>query len=244
MIIVVEEKPHAFYKRKGDDLYCEKSIDLLTALAGGHFYLEALDEKALEVTILPGEIIKPGASWLFSCFVEQFLIPRTGAVKVIKGQGMPSHRHHELGDIYIGLTVTFPESLPETAFPMLESALPPRDQASKPAKMDVEEVFLENADPSKQRRAMDADAMDEDEDGGHGGGGVQCAQQVRSSSFLYAGCNRLSFAHSDRTRTRTLPCIPSSLLDLHNALGCRLPCPCAHSKLTRSDCEVAPVLSA
>jgi DnaJ family protein A protein 2 len=61
VVIVIEEKPHEVFKRKGDDLYCEKQVDLLTALAGGQFFLEALDEKALQVTILPGEIIKPGA---------------------------------------------------------------------------------------------------------------------------------------------------------------------------------------
>lgn len=88
---------------------------------------------------------------------------------------MPSHRHHELGDIYIGLNVVFPETLPETAFALLESALPPRSTETAPAKMDVEEVFLEQPDPSKQRRADDADAMDEDDDP-HGGGGVQCQQ--------------------------------------------------------------------
>lgn len=60
VVIVIEEKPHEIFKRKGDDLYAEVSIDLLTALAGGQFALQHLDERALIVTIHPGDVIKPG----------------------------------------------------------------------------------------------------------------------------------------------------------------------------------------
>ena len=64
VVIVVEEKPHEIYKRKGDDLYAEISIDLLTALAGGQFAIQHLDERALLVTIHPGDVIKPGSSFV------------------------------------------------------------------------------------------------------------------------------------------------------------------------------------
>ena len=60
VVIAVEEKPHDRFKRKGDDLYMEVTIDLLTALAGGRFYIEHLDERTLQVNVIPGEIIKPG----------------------------------------------------------------------------------------------------------------------------------------------------------------------------------------
>lgn len=62
VVIVVEEKPHDVFKRKGDDLYAEIEIDLLTALAGGSFTIPHLDERALLVKIAPGEVIKPGSS--------------------------------------------------------------------------------------------------------------------------------------------------------------------------------------
>lgn len=60
VVIVVEEKPHSVFKRKGDDLFAEVEIDLLTALAGGAFTIPHLDERALLVKIPPGECIKPG----------------------------------------------------------------------------------------------------------------------------------------------------------------------------------------
>merc|ERR1712230_278661 len=61
VVIVVEEKPHERFRRKGDDLYMEMNIDLLTVLAGGHFAVKHLDDRYLMVNIAAGEIIKPGA---------------------------------------------------------------------------------------------------------------------------------------------------------------------------------------
>jgi DnaJ-class molecular chaperone len=60
IVIVIEEKPHPFFKRSGQDLYCEVKIDLLTALAGGQFSITHLDDRVLMVNILPGEVITPG----------------------------------------------------------------------------------------------------------------------------------------------------------------------------------------
>jgi DnaJ-class molecular chaperone len=71
IIIVVDEKPHHFFKRKGEDLYCSVSIELSTALCGGQFHIKHLDDRVLLVNILPGEVIKPGA------------------VKAIYNEGMP-----------------------------------------------------------------------------------------------------------------------------------------------------------
>jgi len=65
VVIHIDEKPHPRFQRKGDDLYMNQSIDLLTALAGGQFYVEHLDERVLLVSIHPGEIIKPGELSIF-----------------------------------------------------------------------------------------------------------------------------------------------------------------------------------
>lgn len=60
VVIVIEEKPHDVFKRDGNDLFTDVEIDLLTALAGGHFSLQHLDDHALRVAIGPGEITKHG----------------------------------------------------------------------------------------------------------------------------------------------------------------------------------------
>lgn len=56
----IEQKPHPRFQRKGDDLFYQAEIDLLTALAGGAIYIEHLDERWLTVEIKPGEVISPG----------------------------------------------------------------------------------------------------------------------------------------------------------------------------------------
>ena len=58
----IEQKPHARFQRKGDDLFYNAQIDLLTALAGGAIYIEHLDDRWLTVEVVPGEIISPGTS--------------------------------------------------------------------------------------------------------------------------------------------------------------------------------------
>lgn len=58
--IVIEQKPHERFSRTRDDLHYTAEIDLLTSLAGGKLYIEHLDDRWLEVTINPGEPVKPG----------------------------------------------------------------------------------------------------------------------------------------------------------------------------------------
>ncbi|KAF2835538.1 DnaJ-domain-containing protein [Patellaria atrata CBS 101060] len=169
VVFEIEQKPHARFQRKEDDLFYEAEIDLLTALAGGRIHIEHLDDRWLSVDILPGEVIS------------------NGDVKVIRGQGMPSYRHHDFGNLYIQFTVKFPERLggPEGE-PMtdeqvkaLESVLPPRMQhAEPPVDSMVEDYVLENVDPTREGQARAAGMMDDDDDEmHHGGERVQCASQ-------------------------------------------------------------------
>lgn len=102
-------------------------------------------------------------------------------VKVVTGQGMPSYRHHDHGNLYIQFDVKFPPNYfnePEKIL-ALEQILPPRNASGPPPEaMEVEEAQLEEIDPSQQARAT-GNAMedDDDEQGGHGGERVQCASQ-------------------------------------------------------------------
>lgn len=156
VVIVIEEKPHERFKRQDNDLITEVEIDLLTALGGGQFAIKHLDERVLVVTLVPGEIIKDGD------------------LKVIHGQGMPSVRHHEPGDLYVKIAVKFPDHIDPELIPHLEAALPPRKPMEKLDKNAViEEVVL--AEPDHRRRP-DQDRDDEmDEDDGEPR--VQCGNQ-------------------------------------------------------------------
>ncbi|KAF1813996.1 DnaJ-domain-containing protein [Eremomyces bilateralis CBS 781.70] len=171
VVFEIEQKPHARFQRKEDDLFYHAEIDLLTALAGGRLHIEHLDERWLVVDIVPGEVIAPGS------------------IKVIRGQGMPSYRHHDFGNLYVQFDVKFPESLPgPTGMPpmsdadraALERILPPRAAADKkpPADAMTEDFSLEEVDPAgEQARARGMMSDDDDDEMGAGGERVQCASQ-------------------------------------------------------------------
>jgi len=169
VVFEIEQKPHPRFQRKDDDLFYHAEIDLLTALAGGTIHIEHLDDRWLQVDVVPGEVIAPGA------------------VKVIRGQGMPSWRHHDFGNLYIQFDVKFPERLTgpegepmsEEARKALESVLPPRNTGEvPPPDAMVEDYVLEDIDPTRETQRSRGMNMDEDDDEMHPGAErVQCASQ-------------------------------------------------------------------
>lgn len=101
---------------------------------------------------------------------------------MIKGQGMPSYRHHDFGNLYIQFDVKFPEKDQLQNLNLLEQVLPPRmEQPKAPTDAMVEDYELEDIDASdsSQARAQGAaHAMDEDDDDvPPGAERVQCASQ-------------------------------------------------------------------
>jgi len=156
VIIVIEEKTHERFKRNDNNLMTDVEIDLLTALGGGKFAIKHLDDRALVITIAPGEVVKQDD------------------LKVIHGQGMPSQRHHEMGDLYVKVSIKWPENVDPNKIHHLESVLPPRTPLPKfPKNILVEGVEMAVADP-RQERIMQEEAMDEDEGEEPR---VQCANQ-------------------------------------------------------------------
>jgi DnaJ family protein A protein 2 len=96
-------------------------------------------------------------------------------VKIVRQQGMPSLRHHEPGDMFVKLSVKFPERIDPALVPELERVLPPRKALEKFGKTVVlEEVDMEEMDARQKAQHDRDDAMDED-DGEQPR--VQCANQ-------------------------------------------------------------------
>ena len=185
----IEEKDHQRFRRRGDDLLYTAKIHLYTALAGGVIHIQHLDTRPrwLVVNIYPGEVIQPGA------------------VKMIRGQGMPFFRHHSPGNMFINFEIEFPNNTPpmdNNQKVMLKSilGLPPTVPAAKtsnsdgmdvdeePMEMDPltdplpsgvaeEDVDLEEVDHTNAQRARGV--MDEDDEDGvpPGAERVQCASQ-------------------------------------------------------------------
>lgn len=82
VVFEIEQKPHPRFQRKGDDLFFQAKIDLLTALGGGTIHVEHLDDRWLTVNIAPGEVITPGMIFpLFSLY--QPFVQKIGILKLI-----------------------------------------------------------------------------------------------------------------------------------------------------------------
>jgi DnaJ family protein A protein 2 len=115
IIIILEEKPHPLFERRGKHLWTEVTVTLTEALCGfDKVLLKHLDGRGIVVKHPPGQIIRPGQ------------------VMKIRDEGMPEYRRpFDKGDLFIKFTVQFPESgyMSVEQIKALESLLPPRPPA-------------------------------------------------------------------------------------------------------------------
>jgi len=159
------EKKHDRFKRQGNDLILEVTIQLIEALGGLNLVVPHLDDRTLLVQTTPDEVISPGD------------------IRVIEGEGMPQHKNPELhGKMYVKFTVQFPKSgsIKPDQIKALEKILPAR--ADVKITKEMEKVKLEKPSFNEKpgaRGERRQEAYDEDEDDEQQGGrsGVQCAQQ-------------------------------------------------------------------
>ncbi|KAJ7536398.1 hypothetical protein O6H91_12G067800 [Diphasiastrum complanatum] len=165
IVIVLQVKDHAKFKRKGDDLFVEHTLSLVEALCGFKFILTHLDGRQLLVKSSPGEIVKPGQ------------------YKCINDEGMPHYQRPFMkGALYIHFAVDFPDSgsIPPEHCKALEAVLPP-GPAVELTDMELDEceettlhdVNFEEEMKRKQQQQLEADDEEEDDSAPR----VQCAQQ-------------------------------------------------------------------
>lgn len=132
IIVVLDEKDHPTFKRLDtENLLIQMELTLTEALCGFTKVITTLDQRALVLSTIPGEVIKHGA------------------VKCIMGEGFPTYKNpYEKGKLIVQFLVTFPESIDPKKIPKLESVLPPRPSVDIPKDAEVvEEVMLEELDP-------------------------------------------------------------------------------------------------
>ncbi|MEM4662553.1 MAG: molecular chaperone DnaJ [Candidatus Diapherotrites archaeon] len=102
LYLKVNIRKHDFFERKGADLFCDKKIDLLTAILGGKVNLKALDG---EVTIN----VPPGT--------------QSNTKLRLKGMGMPYLNSDKRGDLLVNVIVEIPTKLSEKQKALLKEAL-------------------------------------------------------------------------------------------------------------------------
>ncbi|KAI8360838.1 hypothetical protein EDC96DRAFT_512735 [Choanephora cucurbitarum] len=164
VILVLNQKEHATFTRKGQDLLCKVKISLTEALCGfDKVVVTHLDGRGIHVKHPAGKVIRPGM------------------VKRIPHEGMPTYKRPDnRGDLFIQFDVEFPSDDFATAqqLTQLESILPKRAPVKTQQEI-VDECSLMDASldtfgaNQQSRNAYDEDESDEEQ----GGGGVRCAQQ-------------------------------------------------------------------
>ncbi|OBZ72501.1 DnaJ subfamily B member 4 [Grifola frondosa] len=97
LVFVVEEKPHGWFVREGNDLVCHVPLLLVDALtgAGGKRTVDALDGRKLQVPV-PSGIVKPGQQ------------------TTVSGEGMPIRKEGSVkrkGDLIVKWDIVFPDRL-------------------------------------------------------------------------------------------------------------------------------------
>lgn len=176
LIVVIEEKPHPVFTRRGADLHITKKISFAESLCGTSFEVETLDKRHLLIKTEEGDIIKPGD------------------VRVIPQEGMPQYRSAiDKGNLVVTFQVDYPEkgSINPTMKKNLLKLFPVPPQSQLPADADVEEVELTDPaehkdEPSSRPRtsgrsgytSTSATATDDDDEG-YGGGYGPHTQQVQ-----------------------------------------------------------------
>jgi len=181
VVVVIAEKNHKLFKRKGADLFMEKEITLIEALTGLDFVLTHLDGRRIRIRNTPGQVIKPDS--LFTC----------------ENLGMPFHkRTYQNGNLIIQFKIKFPTQIDAKSSTLLQDALSgvsgavagaaKGGKAAAKKDDDKDAVVCELKTFSEDHRNTDhrggtgahhheSDEEDDDDGHGHGGQRVGCQQQ-------------------------------------------------------------------
>lgn len=100
LIVSIIVHPHHKYRRDGESLLCEESITAWDAMLGKNIQIITIDNKTLNITIPPGT--QPET--VLSC----------------KGEGMPSMRTKQRGNLLIKIKVSIPKDLSISQKQLLE----------------------------------------------------------------------------------------------------------------------------
>lgn len=166
LVFVVKQKKHDVFKRRGADLHMTKDVTLLEALTGVRFVLEHMDGQKYLISSPAGEVLG------------------VNALKAVKDCGMPLRNdHYTRGNLFIKFNIVFPEdnTLSAEQLDVLKTVLPGPLAAPPTLTDDMEPVTVQTVDLDSENaaaRERERSAYEEsDEEDGHGGQQVRCAQQ-------------------------------------------------------------------
>ncbi|KAI1334183.1 DnaJ-domain-containing protein [Xylariaceae sp. FL0016] len=163
LVFILVEEPNNIFRRIGNDLAADLEITLAEALCGfSRVVLIHLDGRGIHVNHPRGKILRPGQ------------------VLKVEGEGMPLKRSDAKGDLYLTVSIDFPEdgwTEDDAAYESLQKLLPvplPElkadvvDEVQYDDDADIDEMGAGSGDPR-----FGEGWEDDDEAGGQ----AQCAQQ-------------------------------------------------------------------
>jgi DnaJ-class molecular chaperone len=158
VVIVVQEKQHDTFTRKGADLLVNLELELSESLCGFTKTITHLDGRVIKIDV-PGGVVT-----------------RHDSYKLVKSEGMPLHGNpFTKGGLFVHFTVKFPKSLPSNVVSKLQSLLPSGPSIS--LNNDEEECVLSEVDGGSFGKTSATNSNgDDDADEGHGAQNVQCGQ--------------------------------------------------------------------
>jgi molecular chaperone DnaJ len=118
LYVVVHVQDHAFFRRDGNDLFCEMPVHFTTLALGGDIQVPTLDE-AQPLSIPHGT--------------------QTGATFRLKGMGMPDVGGRGAGDLHVSVKALTPRKLSKEQKKLLEqlaATLPDENQEPTPAQSE------------------------------------------------------------------------------------------------------------
>lgn len=105
VVLVLREKPHPRFVRRGNDLVYTAKLSLLQALTGCVLPVETLDRRVLSVGV--NEVAAPGSR------------------KVVSGEGMPHPKTGVKGNLVLEFEVVFPQQLTQSQKQAIKDILAP-----------------------------------------------------------------------------------------------------------------------
>lgn len=143
IIIILDQKPHPLFTRKGNHLVMEHTISLAESLTGFSMNIAQLDGRKLCISSTPGSVVDP--STMYSVNREGMPVAKTGGM--------------ERGDLIIRFRVVFPKTLEEAAIPELRKVLgyphqPSTEAGSEPHTLQESHIDFEK---ESRRNAYDDD---------------------------------------------------------------------------------------
>ena len=119
LIIVVHEKPHQNFLRRGNDVVCQIPISVYQAILGANIKVPTLDGKTVRITIPPGT--------------------QSGKMFRLRKEGVPYLKRRGRGDQLVKIIVKIPENISAHEKTVIEELTAKRKETDSPQLLHVKD---------------------------------------------------------------------------------------------------------